>query len=206
MTGRPRFNTETWTLSWRDTATGLLNVAGAIPDPADPEQFSGYWMRAEVDDSAEPARIVELAVTERTLDEAPPGSLTNRFLAAGGDPDVVPAGVTARLLRSVPIGAVHDAVNTHLAGRGEVKGRLPDPTKRSARDDAFYANWAAHYVRLAGVSSAPVAELAEKFSVTRDRVRNVLHLARQRGLLTKGTHGRAGGELTDKALDALGEE
>jgi hypothetical protein len=49
-----------------------------------------------------------------------------------------------------------------------VKGRLPDPTKRGARDDTYYATWAAHYVRLAGVSSAPVAELAEKFGVTRD--------------------------------------
>jgi hypothetical protein len=87
-----------------------------------------------------------------------------------------------------------------------VKGRLPDPTKRGARDDTYYATWAAHYVRLAGVSSAPVAELAEKFGVTRDRVRNVLHLARQRGLLTRGTHGRAGGELTPKGDDALKED
>jgi hypothetical protein len=135
----------------------------------------------------------------------PTSAPANSFLSAG-DRGVEPVEVTARLLRSMPIGAIHEAVNAHLAGRGEVKGRLPDPTKRGARDDAYYAGWAAHYVRLAGASSAPVSELAEKFGVTRDRVRNVLHLARQRGLLTRGTHGRAGGELTDKALAALERE
>jgi hypothetical protein len=199
----PRLNWDTWTLSWRDAESGLLNVAGRV-SADDPESDSGYWLVAEVDDSADPPRILSLLVSER-LPTAPPSSVTKSFLSAA-DPDVKPAGVTARLLRSVQIGAIHEAVNVHLAGRDEVPGRLADPTKRTRRDDAYYAAWAAHYVQMTAASPAPVVELAEKFGVTRDRVRNVLHLARQRGLLTRGTRGRAGGQLTDKALDALGRE
>lgn len=200
---KPRLNWPTWTLSQRNTTTGVLEVFGAVPDPNDPDLFSGWWLRVDVDDNAEPARIIEVVLAQRA--PAVTGEPAKLFLSAG-DPKVEPVEVTARLLRSVPLGAVHEAVNAHLAGRGEVEGRLSDPTKRGARDDAYYAGWAAHYVRLAGTSSSPVADLAEKFGVTRDRVRNVVHLARQRGLLTRGTHGRAGGELTDKALEALGRE
>jgi hypothetical protein len=87
---------------------------------------------------------------------------------------------------------------------------------RAGRPDEFYARWAAAYVeRLAAGSGHPVSDLATRPPVriegfdlsdviqSRNTVRAIIQEARRRGLLSAGPAGRAGGELTDKAVHIL---
>jgi hypothetical protein len=87
------------------------------------------------------------------------------------------------------------------AGRAET-GRAGRPR---TRDDEHYLVWAVAYARkLAEGSHAPVAEIARERGVDRGMVRDRLHVARSRGLLTEVPEGaRIGGELTDKARELL---
>ena len=79
--------------------------------------------------------------------------------------------------------------------------RNPRPGRRG-RDDAFYAEWAARYVSLLN-HPRPVAELARQHNYSESQIRNFLHEARKRELLTAAPTGRAGGSLTDKAKELL---
>lgn len=87
------------------------------------------------------------------------------------------------------------------AGRAET-GRAGRPR---TRDDEHYLVWAVAYTRkLAEGSHSPVAEIARERGVDRGMVRDRLHVARSRGLLTEVPEGaRIGGELTDKARELL---
>lgn len=76
----------------------------------------------------------------------------------------------------------------------------PGPT---GRGDEFYAHVAATYVAHLD-SHRPIEQTADKLSLSTARIRNLVYEARRRGLLTKVTRGRAGGELTDKAKELLG--
>jgi hypothetical protein len=83
---------------------------------------------------------------------------------------------------------------------------------RAGRRDSFYLPFAVAYVkRLAEGSSRPVMDLAEHppraikgyvsdgSHMSEATVRDFIHQARERGLLTRSPAGRAGGELTRKA-------
>jgi hypothetical protein len=48
-----------------------------------------------------------------------------------------------------------------------------------------------------------VADLASDYHLSRAQIRNLLHEARIRDLLTSAGRGRAGGELTTKAIGLL---
>jgi hypothetical protein len=137
-----------------------------------------------------------------------PKSEPARILLAEGrlDRGEEPVPITADVLRSLPMSAVRDAAYTYLVRQDDLdRRRLPDPTKATRHDDRYYSAWAGWYVTTtAGGSTRPVVELAERFGIDRDQVRDVLNTARSRGLLTRGVRGRAGGELTDKARAALG--
>ncbi len=53
-------------------------------------------------------------------------------------------------------------------------------------------------------SSSPTMDLAREMNINPSQARDMLHEARRRKLLTKTQRGRAGGELTEKALTVLG--
>jgi hypothetical protein len=87
---------------------------------------------------------------------------------------------------------------------------------RAGRTDSFYLVWAEAYVeRLAAGSRRPVMDLAEhpprpirgyvsnESEVSAATVRDFIHQARERGLLTRSPAGRPGGELTPKARRML---
>jgi hypothetical protein len=82
---------------------------------------------------------------------------------------------------------------------------------RRGRDDFYYAEFAELYVdALASGSSRPVADVADKLSrngqtYTAAYVRDVIHQARRRELLTTAPPGRPGGHLTEKARGVLQE-
>lgn len=95
----------------------------------------------------------------------------------------------------------------------EIARRRPG---RAGRPDSFYLGWAVAYVdRLAAGSLSPIRDLAadppeeitgyvsDGRTVSEATVRDLIHQARTRGLLTRSPIGRAGGELTPKAEQLL---
>jgi hypothetical protein len=196
-------NLNTDTVSRRNPDTGHLEVLLGIDDP-DIGAYSGWYALAEIDDSADVPELVALTLRAGNhpyhLLAEHDGADLSGFETAECPP------LTARLLRAVPLGLLRSVVNLHLAGRHEIRGRLPDPTRAKRHDDRYYATWAAHYARAAESSSRPVAELADKFGEGRDKVRDLIHACRRRGFLTPGSKGIGGGQLTDKAFSALGKD
>jgi hypothetical protein len=96
-----------------------------------------------------------------------------------------------------------------LSIRSELARKRPG---RAGRSDTFYLPWAAAYVeRLGAGSRHPVKDLAahppaviegyvsRRGSASEATVRDLIHQARERGLLTRSPPGRPGGELTPKA-------
>jgi hypothetical protein len=51
--------------------------------------------------------------------------------------------------------------------------------------------------------STPVVRVADEMGFSREYVRDVIHKAHVRGLLTEAPRGQAGGALTDKARAVL---
>lgn len=141
------------------------------------------------------------------------------------DPVHCPAvrqGLTARLVKQIPLGAHHKHAAAFMAGlhrRGVVwpdvlaasgftERRLatetPPRTTRPARPDRFYATIARAYVaRIAAGSRRPVADLATRLELDDSVVRDAIHEARMRGLLTPGRQGVPGGQLTTRAKQVL---
>jgi len=114
----------------------------------------------------------------------------------------------AEVLRGIPVGDLrqiaigcyrgymgHRAIRT--ATGKKIRERVKEATRRpgrAGREDAFYAQWAALYVDKAR-SKAPIAELANEYGLRPEQVRDLVHTARERGLLGRGRDGL----LTKKA-------
>jgi hypothetical protein len=132
----------------------------------------------------------------------------------------VPAGgLTARTLRSVRLGEYQKQFRQILAWLRERYGRKlfeqdaiqalgltppdearPRPARRAGRPDRFYAGLAAQYVAMVERGSRrPVAEIAARRGLPAARVRDMLHEARERKLLTPGFPGKSAGALMPRA-------
>jgi len=124
--------------------------------------------------------------------------------------------LTARLLRRLPLGEIQEA-----ARRGLMKHSLaPLPPEhwekvfvesprpgRAGRGNLELAQVSSAYLRqVAGGSSSPTHDLARDMNISPGHLRNLLGAARRRGLLTAPQSGKAGGELTAKALTLLSGE
>jgi hypothetical protein len=131
-------------------------------------------------------------------------------------PAAAPA-ITSRFLHKLPLGEIERVAKggfmrvmsalkstPELGERwGEAFKDVPRPG-RAGRSDRDYAELAARYVAtIDDKSPAPVADLAREMSLDEMTVRHLLTAARKRGLLTPAPPGRAGGELTDKAIQLL---
>jgi hypothetical protein len=134
--------------------------------------------------------------------------------------DVPPHGLESRLLHRVPVGSygyrVVDTIRrtTHpllrdfrqwmLPGSQALASR-PRPRRNVGRDDRFYSELAAAYVaRLAEGSPSPVKDIAAaRPGETTAHIRDMLHEARVRGLLSKGQAGKRDGLLLPRAIALL---
>lgn len=123
-------------------------------------------------------------------------------------------GITARLLRSVSITALETELRNAITRehlevprafkRTDREKVLPRRTGRAGRGDRFYAEWASRYAnQLARGNDKPIATLAEQYDLHQYQVRDLVRRARERGLLTRGSQGKPGGELTEKGQAAL---
>lgn len=157
--------------------------------------------------------ITELRVFPREQTAArPPGLWSAR--TRGIDAIAPPGGITARLLRSVPL-AEHYQFDKEFHSLGRTRA-IWSPKKADSRSspakvplrrrgpkgrpDEFYAKIARHYAEaVRSGTTRPVAETAKKLNLKEPQVRDFVHQARRRGLLSKTRQGRVGGLLTEKA-------
>lgn len=143
---------------------------------------------------------------------------TERGLGEWSDDDlkqVAPEGLTARFLRRIPVGEItrfaHSdfvaATNSQLLVTpprwAKSAVRQPAQPGRAGRDDIYYLVWAARYAEVVAGTQTPILSLSKKHKADPARVRDLIHEARRRGLLTPGVRGRAGGSLTNKAKELL---
>ena len=133
-------------------------------------------------------------------------------------------GLTARTVRSVRLSehATHtrkvlawlqrtygDQLFQNGRSLGEMGLRPPDrvrprPSRNTGKPDAFYATLAGEYSEMVSRGERqPIRALAEQQDVRPATLRDWIHEARVRGLLTKGTRGRASGQLTPLAHRVL---
>lgn len=133
-------------------------------------------------------------------------------------PDAPP--VTARFLRRLPVGEIQQVARRgylEATRRFPLRPDLPSHWEKVFADcprpgragwrDADLAPVAAAYVdKVHSGTPRPTEELAREMVVSTSQLRNLLYLARCRGLLTAPQSGKAGGELTEKALTLLRED
>ncbi len=124
-------------------------------------------------------------------------------------------GITARLLRRVPIGEISRFAHRDFVAVAKSQlivtpprwaraaARQPAQPGRAGRGDDFYLVWATRYVHATARGGSPIVELSKKHKTKPTRVRDLVHEARRRDLLTPGVQGRAGGSLTNKAKELL---
>ena len=140
-----------------------------------------------------------------------------------GDKAKVPrGGLTARLLREVRIGESLRFFTSGFRDRHkswlELIGIWPQGRRgytlpstrnvsrlgRRGKPDIFYANIAKDYVkRVIAGSRSPVKEMAKARRFPPENMRDMVHEARRRGLLTSGKQGKLGGGLTDEVRAIL---
>jgi hypothetical protein len=123
--------------------------------------------------------------------------------------------ITARLLKNIRIGELlapareelaefaRDPLWEEAASLWDFLHKQPRPG-RAGHPDKLYASVASMYAyALDQGSHHPVVDVAERMRLSRARVRDLLHEARRRGLLTSPPQGHAGGELTARADEIL---
>lgn len=115
----------------------------------------------------------------------------------------VAAEYTARRLARENPAVLH--LSSSLQGTDQWAGLTGLGAKGAAMDDLQLAGVALEYVRaIEQGERAPAAKIAALVGgVSPVQARDYIRRARSRGLLTEGTHGRAGGALTDKAIALL---
>jgi hypothetical protein len=152
---------------------------------------------------------------------------------SGEPSDLPPGGIPARLIRSINAGELLSLVRrcardeqlTMNEGADRVSERDPawaaymrdiaaasetltgEPKRRGRLGNGIdhYLTWAVRYSeKVSAGETHPIAALASEHGETRNYVRDTITDARRRhGLLTYPGQGRAGGVLSEKALDLL---
>jgi len=160
--------------------------------PSEHEHAPGQWSgRADAVEAAVPARAL------RALRLSDPSEPFPKFIANISRRHGAEAA--ARFLD-----------RSGLKPNHEIHPRRPG---RAGRSDRYYVAWAVAYLeRVAAGSRHPIKDLAAdppihiegvlagRGGITEATVRDVLHQARRRRLLTKPPQGKAGGRLTARAI------
>ncbi len=137
-----------------------------------------------------------------------PGEWSGRPDALDTVPD---GGVSARLLRCIRLSDLQELVAASLSDHGDdgpASGLLAGIGRpgTAGRPDRYFAEWAFAYAKkLAEGSRSPIKDLAAEHGRSPGQVRDLIHDARVRGLLSRERQGRAAGSLTAKAIRLLRE-
>ncbi|HSH59661.1 MAG TPA: hypothetical protein VK988_08500 [Acidimicrobiales bacterium] len=123
--------------------------------------------------------------------------------------EVPDGGVSARLLRCIRLTDLQQLVMSELPPTSTAVGQRTGGARvgrpgSAGRPDRQYAEWAFRYAKkLAEGSRSPIKDLAAEHGRSPGQVRDLIHDARVRGLLSKERQGRAAGSLTPKAIQLL---
>ncbi|HXW87903.1 MAG TPA: hypothetical protein VEJ42_06560 [Streptosporangiaceae bacterium] len=152
------------------------------------EGYEGWVIRPEIDVTDRGLRIRRLVI--EPVEETPQ------------------PGITSRMLQRIRTGELIAAVRTLSDAFTNLAGTPPlTETKRvpgrAGRGDMFYAQWAAEYVKSLAASGNPAKDMAAMHNMEIRQVRNLIQACRTRGMLTATIPGRAGGDLTEKAMELL---
>lgn len=176
--------------------------------------------------------IAEIRIFPRERTKGrPPGRWSAEVL--GIDAKIPDGGISAEVVRRVRVGEHRDvgaafwrwlqerltaeptsneSIKSALAGHTwrtftadmQEPAATPKRGRPAIYSDEFYANLLKDYVqRVAQGSPRPTADVAKRRRLPAAKVRDLLHAARQRGLLSSSGQGRSGGQLTPKALAIL---
>lgn len=168
----------------------------------------GKWFaRGRMEVQGERVVVSELRLVSATTDKTPRG------------------GINQEVVRSVPLGgfgptalsiaefasSLHPALraaepfDSQLRGFKGLLPARPRPRRSAGRDDLFFAELARDYLAsIKGGSRSPVKDLAATRKEKASRIRDQVHEARERELLSKSESGRLGGVLLPRAIDILG--
>ncbi len=108
--------------------------------------------------------------------------------------EAAPNGVTAAVLRSVPVGRIFAAVNSVEAEESADNYLVPGAKAkgRKGKPEGFYERVSQAYSFASRQTRAPAARIAEANDVPTATVHGWISEARRRGLLPSGQNGRAG--------------
>ena len=182
------------------------------------------WLKVDVDDdwradlrlAIQGNRFVvsEVRLFPRPEVDSPAGDSWPEAETSGVHAKVPAGGLTARLLRRVPL-QVHErmlyplhAVDLLLDGKGEPLSRQPGPQSprrgRPPIPDEELLEVARVYETAFRAGQNPTQAVATQFPEMSDaRARDLVHRARQRNFLTEANWGRAGGSLTPEARELV---
>ncbi len=120
--------------------------------------------------------------------------------------------LTTRILRGVTTGGLERWARQRIAADPEIRhglGVSPGGDRKHRKPngggDRRLAELASRYVDLLSETDAPNRTLADEFGISLNTVSSYLFRARERGLLTSAGRGRAGGALTERAVDLLAD-
>ncbi len=183
---------------WRQNGCWVVTQLRVFPDSDD---LPLKWLRdttkfemkvGDADEAAKRARELAHFALRRPQQDAPVS--------------VPPGGLTARNLRRIPFGR-HSSpglLNLIHAGAGRIvksygrRGRLGPGNARLARIASLYVEALNRRSRTQNV------DVARQLKMEGSQVRDAIHLARQKGLLSSTRQrGVPGGELTPKAVELL---
>lgn len=122
-----------------------------------------------------------------------------------------PDGITWKALRALSLPRIQREIDstfrqwTDSPRVADLAKRFGERPGRRGRGDYDYAIVAATYVNNLA-NKAPVKKTAEKLHMSPGSVRDQLHIARRRGLLTAARQGVPGGALTEKGIAVLAEK
>jgi hypothetical protein len=159
--------------------------------------YEGGW-RVREECREEQGRLVVTKLTIEPTTDLPAGGINSRFLRG------IQVGKMFELLRQT--------ATKYPTGMQSVLAMF-GPRKRRPRwarnDDRFYAELASQYVKVLTTPEGrdkPTEVLAKLRGVRLPLLRSQIHLARKNGFLSEGRQGKAGGELTEKAEQVLGQK
>lgn len=146
------------------------------------------------------------------LPRLPPDVTADCWTTEFAPPEECRSGINARLLRSISLPELEREARQGLKAlaRRHQPGRWRreleraeasfDRPGRAGRDDSHYVLWAVRYVEAVEAGSrTPIADLAAAHALDKEQVRDRIHEARVRELLTRAGRGKVGGHLTEKA-------
>jgi hypothetical protein len=163
--------------------------------------FKGHgWLTTALVAEVAGAPVV-VRLTIEPEGETPPGGISTRQLREISIPDCIELAREAIAYMSRGYVPARDDIWKYF---NEPGGRRPG---RPGHPDEYYAEVAREYGHLIDEGERrPIVAIARRRGLSEERVRQLVHKARDKGFLSPASRGRAGGYPTKRAFHVLAED